>query len=367
MQTDVRFLALLLCSTSLACGATNSNGSEANQAGDSHSTGASGAAGLSGSGGSGSTATPNAATCGLPAAGNAGVAQPSGDAANLEVLDWAGFSAAVSYTFDDANSSQIEHYAELQGLGVPLTFYLQTGKSSAGNEIWEQALRDGHELGNHTQRHMQAGTGDDVDLATTFIEERFGVTPYTMAAPYGDLSYVSLAEERFFINRGVGGGRIVPNGNSNPFNLPCHIPAEGAEASAMNGVTDTAHAAGAWQIVLVHGFTGGSDAAYQPIAIEEFVSSVEYAKALNDVWLDTVMRIGAYWLGQKAFEAAAPTTSGGETTWSWTLPEHFPPNTCLRVRVDGGTLTQGGAPLEWDEHGYYHIALDTGSLTLAQP
>ena len=61
----------------------------------------------------------------------------------------------------------------------------------------------------------------------------------------------------------------------------------------------------------------------------------------------------------------SPTTSGDATTWSWTLPDHFPPGMCLRVRTAGGTLTQNGEALSWDDHGYYHVALDAGSVTLA--
>ena len=37
----------------------------------------------------------------------------------------------------------------------------------------------------------------------------------------------------------------------------------------------------------------------------------------------------------------------------------------LRVTVTGGTPMQGGAAVDWDDHGYYEVALDTGSLTLA--
>jgi len=47
------------------------------------------------------------------------------------------------------------------------------------------------------------------------------------------------------------------------------------------------------------------------------------------------------------------------------LPEHFPPGRYLRVKVDGGTLSQNGKPLAWDDHGYYEVALDAGALTLA--
>ena len=34
------------------------------------------------------------------------------------------------------------------------------------------------------------------------------------------------------------------------------------------------------------------------------------------------------------------------------------------MTVSGGTLTQGGAALAWDPHGYYEIALDAKSLTV---
>lgn len=62
-------------------------------------------------------------------------------------------------------------------------------------------------------------------------------------------------------------------------------------------------------------------------------------------------------------EAAPSTTAGDATTWTWTLPDHFPGGHSLRVAVDGGTLTQGGEPLPWDGHGFYEIALDAETLT----
>jgi hypothetical protein len=83
------------------------------------------------------------------------------------------------------------------------------------------------------------------------------------------------------------------------------------------------------------------------------------------VWIDTMATVGAYWRGQKVVAATTPTTSGSTQTWTWTLPDHFPTGKYLRVKVDGGTLSQGGNPLTWDSHGFYEIALDAGSLTLA--
>jgi hypothetical protein len=36
----------------------------------------------------------------------------------------------------------------------------------------------------------------------------------------------------------------------------------------------------------------------------------------------------------------------------------------LRITVAGGTPSQSGRALTWNDHGYYEIALDAGSLTL---
>jgi hypothetical protein len=75
--------------------------------------------------------------------------------------------------------------------------------------------------------------------------------------------------------------------------------------------------------------------------------------------------IAAYWLGQRLISAASPVTSNQVTTWSWALPDHFPPGQFVRVVVDGGTLRQGTTVLTWDEHGYYEVALDAGSVSLS--
>jgi peptidoglycan/xylan/chitin deacetylase (PgdA/CDA1 family) len=304
--------------------------------------------------------------CGLPVMQGDGVPRPSGSPGKLSVLDWAGFRGAVTYTFDDSNSSQIANYGVLNGLGVPLTFYLVTSKPETTDDVWKQALQDGHELGNHTKSHRRTGTAPEVDEATSFFQQRFGLRPWTMAAPYGDTSYASLAESRFLLNRGVNNALIMPKDSSNPFNLPCYIPPQNATAAKdFNPQIDSAQSGGGWRVVLVHGFTGGHDGAYQPVALDEFVMSVSHARSLGDLWIDSLANVGAYWRGQKAFSGGAPTTSGSETTWSWKLPANFPPGKCLRVTVDGGTLQQGNKPLPWDSHGYYEIALDVGSLTLA--
>jgi peptidoglycan/xylan/chitin deacetylase (PgdA/CDA1 family) len=359
-----------------AVGAAGTGGTAG--AGGSAGTSAGGASGGGGqppaSGGSGGGVSEGPGTNGLPASGTAelpvpatsGVARPAGAAGGLRVLDWAGFRAAATYTFDDANSSQIANYDALQALGVPFTFYLWTSRPGASNEIWTRAVADGHELGNHTQSHMQGsspGLDADTDAGELFIQSNFGVASYTMAAPYGASQYADVARTRYLINRAIGDSIISATGTTDRLALPTFIPPEGALASEFNRHIDSARTNGAWTSALVHGFTGDGGA-YLPVDLAEFVAGVQYAQSFGDVWIGTLLDVGAYWVAQKAIRDTAPEIAGDSTTWRWTLPERFPPNRKVRVTVTGGSLQQGGIPLTWDEHGYYEVELDAGSLTL---
>jgi hypothetical protein len=52
--------------------------------------------------------------------------RPSGGVTNpnLRVLPWAGFKAALSYTFDDSQPSQMEHWPKLKAAAQPVhNFY----------------------------------------------------------------------------------------------------------------------------------------------------------------------------------------------------------------------------------------------------
>jgi peptidoglycan/xylan/chitin deacetylase (PgdA/CDA1 family) len=345
--------------------------------------GGAGNAGNSGTTGGGGAPPPRVVSTvsGLPQVATTGVAKPAGTPGNLTVLDWAGFKAAVSWTFDDSQPSQIDHYAELQAVGVPMTFYISPGNGGGASydTTWSRAVADGHELGNHTMHHCHAdltgcsfGTaaatlGDELDQASAFIAQHYPAqgTAWTTASPFGDGGYVTPASSRFLVNRGVNSGMIGAKDSTDPFSLPIHLASEGETATAFNNLSDMARSSGRWLIFLIHTITPTTANWYAPVAITEVTAAMEHDRDLTDVWTDTVVAVAAYWRAQKLFAGLTPATSADSKTWTWTLPAHFPPGKYLRVKVDGGTLTQGGAPLPWDEHGYYEIALDAGTLTLA--
>lgn len=326
-------------------------------------------------GGSDGGAPGDSPVSGLPESGSAGQQRPSGELGGMTVLDWAGFDAALSYTFDDSLKSQIDNYDALTATGARMTFYVVCSNNGS-SDTWSQAVIDGHEVGNHTSHHCQDdGTGcawgsydgsleEELSKCTTHIMDTFGATGvYTTAAPYGASGYGAAAMDQFFINRGVNSGRIDPLDTQNPFSVPCHLASEGDDAQSFISVIDSAHSAGAWQLMLIHSL--GDDGGYQPIEPGALLDSISYAQEGNEIWIDSVENVGAYWLGQLALSKASEQVAGDETLYEWTLPDHFPPARYVRVTITGGKLSQGGDELPWNEHGYYEVALDQLSLTLS--
>ena len=321
---------------------------------------------------------------GMPEPAQTGVVQPSGAAGGLTVLNWAGFTSAVSWTFDDSQPSQIAHYAELAAVGIPMTFYISTGNSSESgyDATWSQAITDGSEIGNHTVHHCHVnltmmcsfGTADatlaqELDDCTSYITQHYpaqgGV--WTAASPFGETGYDSLDMTRFLVNRGVGGGTIGAGtgDNTDPFNLPIYLAQPADTAANFSAQIDSADKAGRWLILLVHTITPTDQNWYNPVAITDVTGGMMHGQSLPDIWNDSVVHVAAYWQAQKMFQTVTPAMSGGSTSWTWTLPANFPPGRYLRVTVTGGTLSQGATKLVWDGHGYYEVALDAGTLTLS--
>jgi peptidoglycan/xylan/chitin deacetylase (PgdA/CDA1 family) len=329
-----------------------------------------GAAGTGTAGASGQGGGVSAGPSGLPVPpGDANVPKPAGNAANLKVVPWAGFKAAVSYTFDDSQPSQFEHWPELKAAGVPLTYFITTNANyiTDYDKILKEVVSEGGELGNHTVNHCNfdlsgctaplATPEAEMDQCSDYITKTLGQPDtLTIAYPYGDGAYANASKTRFFLGRGVGGGLVAPGDNTDPFSLPVVAAVGGEAADVFSGHIDDAQGQGRWLIFLFHSLGPTANAWYATVDIGSVTGSIEHAKSLSDVWIDSMANVGAYWLGQKLIQGAGPQ-------WSWTLPAHFPTGKVLRVTVDGGTLKQGDQTLSWDGHGYYEVALDAGMLS----
>lgn len=314
---------------------------------------------------------------------SAGVAPQGVAAGPITILNWGGFKAATSWTFDDSQPSQIQHFADIQAVGVPVTYYIVSGLNTDASNYdatWTQAAEDGDEIGNHTQDHCESNFTDCLASPNTgnLVTELSDDTNYilshypqkavwTGASPYGDTGYDADASADFFIYRGVQAGSMLPNDNTSPFDVPCHLAAQGETAAQFNTVTDAARSAGAWQIFLIHTITPTTAIWFNPVAVTDVTGAMTHAKTAGDTWVDSVVDVGAYWRGLKTLASANRTTSGVTTTWTWTLPANFPAGKFLRVIVPGGgTLSQNGTAITENSNGFFSVALSAGSLTLVQ-
>ncbi|MCA9704433.1 MAG: polysaccharide deacetylase family protein [Myxococcales bacterium] len=397
-----REIAILTLSFALACGSTGAGDAGSTEGSTEASTASSGATsdatgatrptadgtdgdGTVGSTGEGTSADgstgedpPPPGSSDLPVPpGPDDVPPPAGEPGNLRVLDWAGFAAAVSYTFDDGQPTHIQHWPALQATGVNMTFYISTG--NAGLEGFAEMFMDAHasgsEVANHTVNHCYydqacgsapAGSHDaELDDADAYITGTLGVPGvWTMAYPFGDLGYRDAAQARYFMARGTSAGRISPSDGTDPFDLPTLAALGGEGQGVFDAAIDDTRAAGDWVTFLFHSILPGENW-YAGVDVGVITGSIEHAQSYGDVWIDSVVRVGAYWAGQLAVENATTMADGAAMVLTWSLPAHFPPGRHVRVTVDGGTVSQGGVPLAWDGHGYYEVALDAGSLTIA--
>ena len=298
------------------------------------------------------------------------------------------FRSAVSYTFDDSSPSQIAHWPQIKAEHIRSTFYINPKNSGeAGYQAtWKDVLAEGNELGNHTWHHCKAAqvggadpadcpggfsTEAELDRTTDYIKGLGQADVWTMAYPFGDTGYIAAVRSRFLLARGVQPGLIGTNDATDPYILPiiAHAgdptPPGGEAAGVFDADLDTAEAQGKWLVFLFHTILPTTSNWGLGENIDAITASVDHAKGYGDMWIDSVVNVGAYWTGQKLIEHAAQSTAGDTTRWTWSLPPHFPSGRVVRVTVAGGTLSQGGKPLTWDGHGYYEVALDAGSLSWA--
>ncbi|MDB4976001.1 MAG: hypothetical protein JWN48_4342 [Myxococcaceae bacterium] len=312
--------------------------------------------------------------------------RPAGAEPNLTVLPWAAFRAAASYTFDDGQPSHIEHWPELKASGAHLTFYVTTGhreREQGFDVTWRDVVASGSEVGNHTVDHcyfhgkscgvegkrMLWPRSRELDDASAYLKATTGQREvWTAATPYGDAAWTVETASRFLLTRGTlsgiaGDGMVAPKDASDPQNLPCLIAQEGASAAVLTRQLELARSRGKWAILTFHSLAPTRSAWFAPVDIRSVTDSIAYAQRLGDVWLDSVVQVGAYWLAEKIVSEATPERHGSEQRWSWRVPAYFPPGRYLRVRVGGGTLRQNARELTWDAHGYYEVAFDAGSLT----
>lgn len=229
-----------------------------------------------------------------------------------------GKKAAISLTFDDARLSQVDTGLPIfDRYGVKATFYVSPDKLEQRLEGWKKAVRNGHEIGNHTMTHPCTGnypafrwkaiedmTLDqmalEIDGASQAIEKLLGLKPASFAYPCGQAfvgrgknakSYVPLVADRFLTGR-----KWLSEGANDPafcdLAQVLAMESDGKTFEQIKTLVDLVSEEGRWLILAGHEI---GNEAYQTTLASALESLCRYAKEpANGLWIDTVGNIGCY-------------------------------------------------------------------------
>lgn len=230
-----------------------------------------------------------------------------------------GKRAALSLTFDDARLTQPDvGLPILDSHGVKATFYVMAAPAAQRLEVWRQAVRNGHEIGNHTATHPCSGnfafsrhnalesyTLDRIEAemaeADAQIEDLLGVIPSTFAYPCGQTyvgrgkalqSYIPVVARRFLAGRGFHG----ESANHPHICDLAHLLSTSTDGMKWNQLlpllTSTVEQ-GDWLILTAHEV--GAEPRFQFMLTDTLERVCRYATdPVNGVWIDTVENISRY-------------------------------------------------------------------------
>lgn len=235
--------------------------------------------------------------------------------------------AAVSLTFDDARHSQADNgFDILDKYNIKATFYVNAWGVEERLGAWRRAVRNGHEIGNHTVRHPCSGNfgfarnnaledytlekiAEELDDASTQIENLLGIRPatyaYTCAQTFvgrgrNTRSYVPLVAERFVVGRGCRS----ETANDPAFCDLAQVAAfdvDGMDFERARALIDKAARNNRWIIFAGHEIGPGTGR--QRTSSDTLEAICKYAAdPENKLWIDTVENVGSYILKQRSAE-----------------------------------------------------------------
>lgn len=229
-----------------------------------------------------------------------------------------GKKAAISLTFDDARLSQVDTGLPiLDRYKVKATFYVSPDGVKERLDGWKRAVKNGHEIGNHTMTHPCTGNyafskdnaledlsldrmAREIDEATLTIDKMLAVKPVSFAYPCCQTfvgrgaavkSYVPLVAARFLTAR-LGGDEAANDPEICDLVQLLAGGTDGAKFEDLKALVDQAVSEGRWLILCGHEV---GDGGFQTTLAKTLEAFCRYAiDPANGLWIDTVGRIGKY-------------------------------------------------------------------------
>ncbi len=300
---------------------------------------------------------------------------------SIKVLPWNAHRAAISMTFDDGDPSHLDvALPELNSRGLKGTFFL-IGNKIDRKDDWRKILAAGHEIGNHSLDHLHVSdlkTSRDLDAqvvgAQNVLQKEFGVSVYTYGYPYTEMTpelKTLVGQSHLLARGGYGQGQQDLKSDSEPdwLNLPSKMTETNLSWETYQSWIDNDLKDEAWLILTIHGLEG-TPWGYQPISKKIFTQLLDYLQS-KDIWVDTLLRVGAYFRAQKIFEKAVVEKMDQGFRFRWKVPGTFPPGVMLRIKMEPTGLkdenfipSQNGKRLKIDSEGMGTLEFNQGALEL---
>ena len=228
-----------------------------------------------------------------------------------------GKKMAISFTFDDARLSQVDNCIPLlDKYGVRGTFYVLPENLIKRTEAWKDAVKNGHDIGNHTLYHACSENFDwsrkysleettlkqlskQLDSSNAVIQKLLGIKAVSFAYPCGQKyvgkgvntkSYIPLIAKKFETGRGW---------RDEDENDPMYCNFAQLNGMEMDGksfdeiklLIEDAKAKGKWLVLVGHEVNNDG---YQTTLLTTLEAICKYAKdPSNEIWIDNVHNIAS--------------------------------------------------------------------------
>jgi peptidoglycan/xylan/chitin deacetylase (PgdA/CDA1 family) len=299
----------------------------------------------------------------------------------VTTVPWNGHPGAVSFTYDDARTSQIPNLLpQLDDLKIKATFFISVtgagGDFEARKAEWIRHARNGHELANHTRNHVNMPADPSAaaviaDMAKYLRELDPAVESVTFAYPNCNVNGKAGIGAENFIARSCGGSRYAWGAQpADWLNIQGMILGPGSANNSVSAI-NAAKAGNSWQVLLSHDVKEMPDA--YSITPAENKRMLDAAVAAG-LWADTYQNIGAYYRAHFTMDAVEASATPGGWRMTWTSPHpRMPKSVKLRVKLASTpfgtdfTVRQDGAVIPAESDGSYVIDFMKLSLDVLKP
>jgi len=230
--------------------------------------------------------------------------------------------AAISITFDDARTSQVDSgTALLDKYGIKATFFVVPPTVEERLDGWKKAVAKGHEIGNHTINHPCTGNfswsaknalenyslddmRDELIECNKRIKELLGVESEVFAYPCGQKfigrdtstkSYVPLVAKMFIVGRGWR-DEAMNNPDFCDLAQVSGIEMDGKNFDEILPLIEEVRRTGQWLILAGHEM---GDSGVQTTRLKMLKQLIEYVQdPANGIWIAPVGTVAKYILTQ---------------------------------------------------------------------